>query len=141
MTQDWRFETRQVHAGQTPDSQTGARALPIYQSTSFVFPDAQTAADRFENFLGRDAKHLTHLHGLGQHGNVHSHDGLVAKLGHVARANFTRMHHGACHRFHQVIVFIENSFIPADHHRQRAVDRFRLTAADRRIQHIDALRF
>ncbi len=47
MTQDWRFETRQVHAGQTPDSQTGARALPIYQSTSFVFPDAQTAADRF----------------------------------------------------------------------------------------------
>ena len=41
------FETRQVHAGQTPDSQTGARALPIYQTTSFVFDDAKTAADRF----------------------------------------------------------------------------------------------
>jgi O-acetylhomoserine (thiol)-lyase len=43
----WSFETRQIHAGQTPDAQTGARALPIYQSTSFVFPDAQTAANRF----------------------------------------------------------------------------------------------
>lgn len=43
----WKFETRQVHAGQEPDAATGARALPIYQSTSFVFPDAQTAADRF----------------------------------------------------------------------------------------------
>ncbi len=43
----WAFETRQIHAGQTPDSQTGARALPIYQTTSYVFGDAQTAADRF----------------------------------------------------------------------------------------------
>ncbi|MEO7068917.1 MAG: bifunctional o-acetylhomoserine/o-acetylserine sulfhydrylase [Nostocoides sp.] len=43
----WSFETRQIHAGQTPDPTTGARALPIYQTTSFVFPDAQTAAARF----------------------------------------------------------------------------------------------
>ncbi|MBO1752993.1 bifunctional o-acetylhomoserine/o-acetylserine sulfhydrylase [Actinotalea sp. BY-33] len=43
----WSFETRQIHAGQTPDEATGARALPIYQTTSFVFPDASTAADRF----------------------------------------------------------------------------------------------
>ena len=43
----WSFETRQIHAGQTPDPTTGARALPIYQSTSFVFPDADTAAARF----------------------------------------------------------------------------------------------
>jgi O-acetylhomoserine (thiol)-lyase len=43
----WSFETRQIHAGQTPDSATGARALPIYQTTSFVFPDAETAANRF----------------------------------------------------------------------------------------------
>lgn len=41
------FETRQIHAGQTPDPTTGARALPIFQTTSFVFPDAQAAADRF----------------------------------------------------------------------------------------------
>ncbi|XBH21748.1 bifunctional o-acetylhomoserine/o-acetylserine sulfhydrylase [Jonesiaceae bacterium BS-20] len=44
---NWGFETRQIHAGQTPDAETGARALPIYQSTSFVFPDADTAAARF----------------------------------------------------------------------------------------------
>lgn len=43
----WRFETKQVQAGHTPDGDTGARAIPIYQSTSFVFPDAQEAADRF----------------------------------------------------------------------------------------------
>ncbi|WP_435298596.1 bifunctional o-acetylhomoserine/o-acetylserine sulfhydrylase [Timonella sp. A28] len=46
-TPHWSFETRQIHAGQTPDPTTGARALPIYQTTSFVFPDADTAADRF----------------------------------------------------------------------------------------------
>jgi O-acetylhomoserine (thiol)-lyase len=44
---NWSFETRQVHAGQEADPTTGARALPIYQTTSFVFPDAQVAADRF----------------------------------------------------------------------------------------------
>lgn len=43
----WSFETRQVHAGQSPDPTTGARALPIYQTTSYVFPDAATAANRF----------------------------------------------------------------------------------------------
>ena len=43
----WSFETRQIHAGQTPDPTTGARALPIYQTTSYVFPDAHVAADRF----------------------------------------------------------------------------------------------
>ena len=47
MSNEWSFETRQIHAGQSPDSQTGARALPIYQTTSYVFGDAQTAADRF----------------------------------------------------------------------------------------------
>ncbi|WP_057895522.1 O-acetylhomoserine aminocarboxypropyltransferase/cysteine synthase family protein [Liquorilactobacillus oeni] len=40
------FETLQVHAGQTID-ETGARAVPIYQTTSYVFKDAQQAADRF----------------------------------------------------------------------------------------------
>lgn len=44
---NWSFETRQVHAGQVADPTTGARAVPIYQTTSFVFPDAQVAADRF----------------------------------------------------------------------------------------------
>lgn len=42
-----KFETLAIHAGQIPDEATGARTLPIYQSTSFVFPDAATAAGRF----------------------------------------------------------------------------------------------
>ena len=42
--QNWSFETKQVHAGQTPDSATGARALPIYQTTSYVFRDTDHAA-------------------------------------------------------------------------------------------------
>lgn len=41
------FETIQVHAGQRPDSQTGSRALPIYQTTSYVFRDSNHAADLF----------------------------------------------------------------------------------------------
>ncbi|WP_062516206.1 bifunctional o-acetylhomoserine/o-acetylserine sulfhydrylase [Demequina gelatinilytica] len=46
-TPTWAFETLQVHAGQTPDAETGARALPIYQTTSFVFEDTTQAAARF----------------------------------------------------------------------------------------------
>ncbi|RYM04650.1 homocysteine synthase [Sporolactobacillus sp. THM7-7] len=42
------FETLQVHAGQEPDPATGARAVPIYQTTSFVFKDADEAADFFQ---------------------------------------------------------------------------------------------
>lgn len=47
MTNGWSFETRQIHAGQQPDPATGARALPIFQTTSFVFPSAESAANRF----------------------------------------------------------------------------------------------
>ncbi|QKE84439.1 bifunctional o-acetylhomoserine/o-acetylserine sulfhydrylase [Arthrobacter sp. NEB 688] len=43
----WGFETRQVHAGQQPDSATGARALPIYQTTSYVFNDTAHAENLF----------------------------------------------------------------------------------------------
>ncbi|WP_114853612.1 O-acetylhomoserine aminocarboxypropyltransferase/cysteine synthase family protein [Brachybacterium sp. YJGR34] len=45
--QPQRFETLAIHAGQEPDPASGARALPIQQTTSFVFPSAQSAADRF----------------------------------------------------------------------------------------------
>ena len=41
------FNTRSIHAGQRPDPETGARAMPIYATTSFVFEDAQHAADLF----------------------------------------------------------------------------------------------
>ncbi len=44
---EWGFRTRAVHAGNRPDPSTGARAVPIYQTTSFVFEDAADAADLF----------------------------------------------------------------------------------------------
>jgi O-acetylhomoserine (thiol)-lyase len=47
VTDGWSFETRQIHAGQAPDPTTGARALPIYQTTSYVFRDADHAANLF----------------------------------------------------------------------------------------------
>src|SRR3954466_11825345 len=43
----WGFRTRAVHAGHVPDAATGARAVPIYQSTSFVFSDTPDAASLF----------------------------------------------------------------------------------------------
>jgi len=45
--QPLQFETLQVHAGQVPDPTTGSRAVPIYQTTSYVFEDSQHAADLF----------------------------------------------------------------------------------------------
>ncbi len=47
-TRNLHFETLQLHVGQeTPDSATDARAVPIYQTTSYVFRNSQHAADRF----------------------------------------------------------------------------------------------
>ena len=43
----WSFETKQIHAGQRPDAATTARALPIYQTTSYVFNDTTHAAALF----------------------------------------------------------------------------------------------
>ncbi len=51
------FETRMVHAGHVPDPDVGARAVPIYQTTSYVFQDTQYAAQLFE---------------LKQYGNIYS---------------------------------------------------------------------
>ena len=50
------FETRQIHAGATPDPTTGARAVPIYQTTSYVF---------------RDTDHAAALFALGEPGNIY----------------------------------------------------------------------
>jgi O-acetylhomoserine (thiol)-lyase len=44
---NWGFRTRALHAGGRPDPTTGSRAVPIYQSTSFVFEDTADAADKF----------------------------------------------------------------------------------------------
>lgn len=46
-SKNYRFETLQVHAGQQPDPTTGACALPIYQTTSYVFDSAEQGAARF----------------------------------------------------------------------------------------------
>ena len=47
MSNNWSFETLQIHAGQTPDPTTGARALPLYQTTAYQFRDTKHAADLF----------------------------------------------------------------------------------------------
>ncbi|MEY2850732.1 MAG: hypothetical protein RJA96_603 [Actinomycetota bacterium] len=47
MSNKWSFETLQIHAGQTPDPTTGARALPLYQTTAYQFRDTKHAADLF----------------------------------------------------------------------------------------------
>jgi O-acetylhomoserine (thiol)-lyase len=47
MSTAWSFETKQVHAGQSPDGTTNARALPIYQTTSYTFNDTTHAANLF----------------------------------------------------------------------------------------------
>ena len=58
MTQDtWGFDTRKIHAGQEPDPTTGARALPIYQTTSYQF---------------RDATHAQNLFALAEIGNIYT---------------------------------------------------------------------
>jgi O-acetylhomoserine (thiol)-lyase len=44
---DWGPRTRAIHAGARPDPTTGARTVPIYQTTSFVFEDVEDAADLF----------------------------------------------------------------------------------------------
>ena len=45
--QDYGFETLAIHAGAEPDPTTGARATPIYQTTSYVFDDVDHAASLF----------------------------------------------------------------------------------------------
>jgi O-acetylhomoserine (thiol)-lyase len=51
------FETRQIHAGAAPDPTTGARAVPIYQTTSYTF---------------RDTEHAAALFALGEPGNIYT---------------------------------------------------------------------
>lgn len=56
----WSFETKQIHAGAAPDPTTGARAVPIYQTSSFVFRDTQHAADVFS--LAEPGNIYTRIH-------------------------------------------------------------------------------
>ncbi|ARE73279.1 bifunctional o-acetylhomoserine/o-acetylserine sulfhydrylase [Streptomyces sp. Sge12] len=59
-TPAWSFETKQLHAGTAPDPATGARAVPIYQTTSFVFRDTQHASDLFS--LAEPGNIYTRIH-------------------------------------------------------------------------------
>ncbi|GAA3706243.1 bifunctional o-acetylhomoserine/o-acetylserine sulfhydrylase [Streptomyces tremellae] len=59
-TSAWSFETKQVHAGAAPDPATGARAVPIYQTSSYVFRDTRHAADLFS--LAEPGNIYTRLH-------------------------------------------------------------------------------
>ena len=54
---EWSFETLQIHAGQTADPTTGARALPLYQTTAYQF---------------RDTTHAANLFGLAELGNIYT---------------------------------------------------------------------
>lgn len=47
MSENWKFETQQVHAGAAPDPTTNSRATPIYKTTSYVFNSAEHAANLF----------------------------------------------------------------------------------------------
>ncbi|HEY5664203.1 MAG TPA: bifunctional o-acetylhomoserine/o-acetylserine sulfhydrylase [Ilumatobacter sp.] len=47
MSDNWGFETKQIHVGGDPDPATGARAVPIYQTTSYEFRDVEHAANLF----------------------------------------------------------------------------------------------
>ena len=51
MSREFSFETLQLHAGQTPDKETKSRAVPIYQTTSYVFDDAQEGEDPLESLV------------------------------------------------------------------------------------------
>ena len=54
---EWSFETQQIHSGQNPDSDTGSRSLPIYQTTAYQF---------------RDTQHAANLFGIAEAGNVYT---------------------------------------------------------------------
>lgn len=56
-TKEWSFETLQIHAGQVADPTTGARALPLYQTTAYQF---------------RDTTHAANLFGLAELGNIYT---------------------------------------------------------------------
>ncbi len=57
MSDTWGFETKQIHVGGEPDPTTGARAVPIYQTTSYEF---------------RDTEHAANLFGLAEVGNIYT---------------------------------------------------------------------
>ncbi|MEC7190370.1 MAG: bifunctional O-acetylhomoserine aminocarboxypropyltransferase/cysteine synthase, partial [Pseudomonadota bacterium] len=52
MSDDYKFDTLSLHAGHVPDAQHGSRAVPIHQTTSYVFRDSEHAAALYNMELG-----------------------------------------------------------------------------------------
>ena len=52
MSENYKFDTLSLHAGHTPDKETGSRAVPIYQTTSYVFKDTEEAAALYNMEIG-----------------------------------------------------------------------------------------
>ena len=72
------FETRQVHAGQRPDPNTGARAVPIFQTTSYVFEDPESAAAYFN--LQEYGNTYSRIMKVGTDDGMQHFDGEIEKL-------------------------------------------------------------
>ena len=52
MSEKYKFDTMSLHAGHVPDKETGSRAVPIYQTTSYVFNDTDEAAALYNMEVG-----------------------------------------------------------------------------------------
>ncbi len=65
------FSTRSLHAGQQPDPATGARAVPIYQTTSYVFQDTEHAASLVRSAAVRQRLYADHESHHGRAGRTH----------------------------------------------------------------------
>ena len=52
MSEKYRFDTMSLHSGHVPDKETGSRAVPIYQTTSYVFKDTDEAAALYNMEVG-----------------------------------------------------------------------------------------
>src|SRR5688572_21203469 len=61
-TANWRFDTLALHAGQKPDAATLSRAVPIYQTSSYVFLDADHAADLFSLQMNENTQKFSNIY-------------------------------------------------------------------------------
>jgi O-acetylhomoserine (thiol)-lyase len=77
MSEQWGFDTRQIHAGAEPDPTTGSRATPIYQTTAYQF---------------RDSEHAANLFALGEIGNIYTR--IMNPTQGVVEARISSLEHG-----------------------------------------------
>ncbi len=87
----FKFDTLALHAGQQPDSETGARAVPIYQTTSYVFRDSEHAASLF------NLERAGHIYSRISNPTVAVLEERIAALDHGVGAVATASGHAALH--------------------------------------------